>query len=187
MHLCVSVCAPVCTDKRWETVLLFYSIIHYLVLQDRVFTEPCRVWFCFSQLGWKQSCVSTCLRSGVTSICGDTWLVMDARIWTPVLIPAKLSLQPWELLPKEAYFMCMGVWLHVYLCTMCMQCPRRPEESTGSPGAGVTGGCQMLCGCWESNWGSLKKRPVLLATTPKSCLFQHLTVSLIWSPSIVLF
>lgn len=30
------------------------------------------------------------------------------------------------------------------------------------PGAGVTGGCELQCGCWELNLGPLQKQGVLL-------------------------
>lgn len=30
---------------------------------------------------------------------------------------------------------------------------QRPEEDTGSPGAGVTGGCESPCGCQQLNEG----------------------------------
>jgi hypothetical protein len=36
------------------------------------------------------------------------------------------------------YFACMC------LCTMCVQCPHRPEEGTGPSGTGVADGCEPL-------------------------------------------
>lgn len=36
-----------------------------------------------------------------------------------------------------------------HLCIMCIQCPQRSEEDTGSPGTGVTEDCEPLCGCSE--------------------------------------
>jgi hypothetical protein len=33
-------------------------------------------------------------------------------------------------------------------------------------GAGVTDRCELLCGCWELNPGSLREHPVLLTTEP---------------------
>lgn len=42
--------------------------------------------------------------------------------------------------------------LHVYLCTVYMQCPQRPKKGTGSPRrAGATEGCELPCQCWELN------------------------------------
>ena len=32
------------------------------------------------------------------------------------------------------------------------------------PEAGVTGGCELSCGYWELNQGSLEEQPVLLTT-----------------------
>lgn len=29
----------------------------------------------------------------------------------------------------------------MWVCAVWMQCPESPEEDSGSPGAGVTGGC----------------------------------------------
>ena len=45
---------------------------------------------------------------------------------------------------------------------------RRPEEGVGSPGTGITDGCEPPCGCWESNPGPLEEQPVLLPTADLS-------------------
>ena len=37
-----------------------------------------------------------------------------------------------------------------------------PVEGVGSPGTEVTGGCELPCGCWESNLHSLEEQLVLL-------------------------
>lgn len=51
--------------------------------------------------------------------------------------------------------MYMGV-LPVYVpCTMCVQCPQRPEDGFRAPGTGVTEGCTE--GCWGLNPGPLKE------------------------------
>lgn len=36
--------------------------------------------------------------------------------------------------------------------TMCIQCQWRLEESTGSPGTGVTYNGEQPCGCWNQIW-----------------------------------
>ena len=59
--------------------------------------------------------------------------------------------------------MCVGVLLAckpVY--HMHAWCFWKPEEGIGSPGAGVTNGCEPPCGCWESNLGPPGEQPVLL-------------------------
>lgn len=33
-----------------------------------------------------------------------------------------------------------------------------PEEGIGSPGSGVTDGCELRCGCWESSLDLLEKQ-----------------------------
>jgi hypothetical protein len=45
--------------------------------------------------------------------------------------------------------------LHVYMCTICVECPQRKEEDIESLGAGVTDGCEQSCGCCEYNLASL--------------------------------
>lgn len=57
----------------------------------------------------------------------------------------------------------LGGGTHQYLCTMCLQCPERPG-GTRSPGTGVTGGSEQLCGSWEFNLDSLKEQSVPLTT-----------------------
>lgn len=53
--------------------------------------------------------------------------------------------------------------MSVFACTTCMQGPKRPGEDIRFPAPGVTEGCELLCGCWDSNLGSLEKDKVLLS------------------------
>lgn len=48
------------------------------------------------------------------------------------------------------------------MCTPCVQCLKRPEESVGSLGTEVIGSCEPPFGCWDSNLGPVQKQPVLL-------------------------
>ena len=41
-------------------------------------------------------------------------------------------------------------------------CPWRSEAGIWSPGTGVTGSCELPCGCWESTQGPRKEQPMLL-------------------------
>jgi hypothetical protein len=68
--------------------------------------------------------------------------------------------------------MCMKVCLYLYVSSTCVH--MRPEESVEIPWAGVSGGCESLCGCWEPNLGSLQEQSMLLTT-------EHL-----FSPSLVI-
>lgn len=50
--------------------------------------------------------------------------------------------------PMKIYFYFMGVGvLPTCLCTMCMQCPCRPEEDGIVPEIRVIGGCVLQCFC----------------------------------------
>lgn len=40
--------------------------------------------------------------------------------------------------------------------------PSEAEQSTGSPGTGVTAGCEPSRVCWESNLGSPEGQPLIL-------------------------
>lgn len=53
--------------------------------------------------------------------------------------------------------------MFVGLSTMCEQYLWMPVESVRSSGSGVTGVCDSLCGCWESNWIHGKKIPYSIA------------------------
>ena len=44
--------------------------------------------------------------------------------------------------------------------------PGRSKKGVRSPGAGVTGGCESPCECWELNLGSLQEQQVLLPAEP---------------------
>ena len=66
----------------------------------------------------------------------------------------------------QSYLCSSCVWvffLHVCLCTTCLQ---RPEEGVGSPGTRVTGCWELPSGCWEWNPCSLEGQPVLLMAEP---------------------
>ena len=51
------------------------------------------------------------------------------------------------------------LFLHVFLCTMCIQCPRRPEDSRNQkiPGTGLTYDCELSRRCWELSSSPLEK------------------------------
>lgn len=56
-----------------------------------------------------------------------------------------------------------------YLCFVCMSvyhlcpwCPWNPEDGVQLPRIGVTDGCELLGGCWETNPGPLKEQPLFL-------------------------
>ena len=53
------------------------------------------------------------------------------------------------------YFMYTHTCLHAW-------CLLRSEEKVRSPGTEVTGGCELPCGCWESNPDPLTAQSVLL-------------------------
>jgi hypothetical protein len=42
----------------------------------------------------------------------------------------------------------------------------KARKGIRSPGTGVTNGCELPQGFWESNQGALEKLPVFLATEP---------------------
>ena len=66
------------------------------------------------------------------------------------------------------YFLCVWVLcLHVCLCTPCMSGAHGSQKKgIRSPGTRVTVGCELPCGCWESNTGPLGEQSMLLTTEP---------------------
>lgn len=59
--------------------------------------------------------------------------------------------------------------LQVCMCTTCVQYLWRPEVGVQVSATGVTGGCELPCGCWELSTDPLQDQPVLL-TTESPCL-----------------
>lgn len=47
-----------------------------------------------------------------------------------------------------------------------LQCLKRPEEDTRSPGTRVIGSCELLCWCWVLNLGTPQEEYVLLIREP---------------------
>ena len=62
--------------------------------------------------------------------------------------------------------MCMSVCQHVCMRTMNVQYLQRPEEDVGSLGTEAIDGCELPCGYWDLNSGSLQEQQVLLTTEP---------------------
>lgn len=60
---------------------------------------------------------------------------------------------------------CFRFLLYVHLCTICTQCPQRPEDGVGFSGTEH--------GCWESNPDPLAKRPVLYSKAVSSPAGLH--------------
>lgn len=60
----------------------------------------------------------------------------------------------------------MNVYLHVCMCTMCMQYPSWPEESVGSLDLELQVVMNCSCGYSEQNSYLPQKQPVLLTTKP---------------------
>lgn len=54
------------------------------------------------------------------------------------------------------------------MCTMCMQCPRRPQEGEDikSPGTEVTVNCRWPCGSRELNLSPIQEQQMLLSAEP---------------------
>jgi hypothetical protein len=74
---------------------------------------------------------------------------------------------------KILFIFILYVWifcLHLSLCTMWSQCPRKPEEGGRSSGAGVTDYCQLPSGCWELNH---VLAVIILCFHPWTCLCGH--------------
>lgn len=65
---------------------------------------------------------------------------------------------------------CVGMCIHAHVYT--------PRLGLQSPGTGVIGHCEPLCGSWETNPGLLLQQPVLVATEHLSGL--HMLVWFCW-------
>jgi hypothetical protein len=58
---------------------------------------------------------------------------------------------------------CVPVCMYVHhVCTV----PEETRRGVSSPGTGVTGSCELLCGCWGLNLGRLEEQTVLSITEP---------------------
>lgn len=59
----------------------------------------------------------------------------------------------------------MGLWpVFMSVHSVCVCWLWKSEKGVGSPGTGVTNGCEQPCGCWKLSPGSLEKQTVLLTT-----------------------
>lgn len=73
-----------------------------------------------------------------------------------------------SLLFLKSYLFLFYVYtfLLTFISVPCVQYPKMPEEGTGFPGIGVTGGCEPTHGYWEPILGSLQEWQMLLTAQP---------------------
>lgn len=61
----------------------------------------------------------------------------------------------------------MGVFVGMYICTMCMSCVGRDSKRASGPlGVELTDDCESLYVCWELNLIPLEEQPVFLFIEP---------------------
>lgn len=61
----------------------------------------------------------------------------------------------------------MRVWpARISMYYLDAWCPRKLEEGVQSPGTGVKGVCELLCGCRELNAGRIEEQSVLFSYFP---------------------
>lgn len=62
--------------------------------------------------------------------------------------------------------MFMNVLPTYMYCTICVYYLQKSEKPVGSTGNGITDGCELLCGHWESNPSPLQEQQVFLTAEP---------------------
>lgn len=63
--------------------------------------------------------------------------------------------------------MCMNIWIHVSLCTICAWYPTlQVWKKASDPLELELMVVHAGCGCWESNLGFLEEHPMLLTAKP---------------------
>ena len=76
------------------------------------------------------------------------------------------SLNSFYFIKIYLYAVCMSV-LPAYTAVYCIhEYPGKLEEGVGFSGTGVTGSCELSCGCWKPNTGLLQEQQVLLTPEP---------------------
>lgn len=75
--------------------------------------------------------------------------------------PSPSSLNLLLQLSHKNYLIIMGVFpACVSEQHASVWCPQRPEEDVEFHGSGVSGVCELLCGCWEMNTSPLEDQAV---------------------------
>lgn len=88
----------------------------------------------------------------------------------------KTILQTVYIYIKSRFFICMSILLAcMSVCHMPAQNPGRSEQNFGSPGTGVTNGCELLCGYIKLTSVPLQEQEVLLTTEQYLRPFVHLS------------
>lgn len=130
-----------CNNSRWSGFTIIFSTqsLFYCVCVCEKQTDRQTEWM--NDTLWWLICLCACA------------LITGIRFWSFML-----SFTSW--LSGESFcstfhaflnFTCMSVCLLIGICvhTTCMQDPQRPEEGIRS--LGVTGSCELPCGCWEQS------------------------------------
>lgn len=72
---------------------------------------------------------------------------------------------------------------HMYAWSL----PMEDRRHHGSPGTGAMGGCELPCGSWGQNLGSLQEQKVLLTSGPLSSIPVLVLFCKFLKPSVVAF
>ena len=86
-----------------------------------------------------------------------------------------------EKLQVQRLNMDIFLWLICISCALLLCLHTCLCEGVRSPGTGVTDRCEVPCGCWELNPGSLQEQPVLLTAEPSlQPLYKHLNIGVLF-------
>jgi hypothetical protein len=70
---------------------------------------------------------------------------------------------------------CVCVVILPAFISVCVWYPWSPEEGHRVSGTRVTVGCELPCGCWDSNPGPLEEQPVLLTMVLSLQSLKHVS------------
>lgn len=79
----------------------------------------------------------------------------------------------------------IGVLPAVHVCAhVCALCPQEAKREVSDPLRRVMDSCEVECGCWESNTGSLGKQVLLTVEPSIQSLLSHLNATFFFSKTV---
>lgn len=143
-------------QNKWTVLLYIYSIA--IRKKDTIdfykdMKHPECSWATHGNINYHSHfCKTNINKPWLTSVLSMCWIGV-------CVYPQKLN----KILDLFLY-----IWvfcLHIYVCTTCIQCPRR-QEDIRSPSVGATNACEPPCRCWKLNQVLWRDQQGILTTKP---------------------
>lgn len=143
--------------------LFFFFFFQFALSCSGLFISTLFLFMCLSVFYWERKRQVDLGREA-----GRIWEELgEGKPWSEHSLKKKKNKNYFQWKKKDLFILIIYVWVFacLYVCVHRVNdWPlRRPEGSTGSPGAGIIAGCESPSRCWKPNPGPPQKQQVCVA------------------------